>query len=195
MPFFLLDITANSGRSDYCFTDDEPSGIGVKGYRLASGQAMGHDYPADPFEVTLQLGKDHPGLKLPSFIGNTGSYLLVHQSVAEFFKGFNAGTMEMFPFTLLDHKKRVYNREYVFFNPLGTVKCMNLSKSRILYDEEDGQILRVKTIVLDRSKLTGLPDLFRLHEKPRGYVFSGAMVDGIKAKGFTNFYFQELAVA
>ena len=46
MKYYSLDPLADCGRSDFCFTDKLPKGIGLHWYRLADGVAIAEHYPA-----------------------------------------------------------------------------------------------------------------------------------------------------
>ena len=191
MKFFMVEILADYGEGDYCFTDKLPQGIGVRSYRLAEGIPIVKDYPEDPWEVSLQLGDVYLGLQLPSLIGNTSGLLIVHRDVGDLIKQYRIGKIEILPFTLYDHKRRIHSKEYVFVNPLGTFDCLNEEFSE-LKRADSGKILRIKRLVLDREKIKNGNDLFRMKEMPDEYIFSEPLVEGITSKSLTNFIFNEL---
>ncbi|MCP4355456.1 MAG: hypothetical protein GY793_07450, partial [Proteobacteria bacterium] len=88
MNYFLQDTLGIKPSSDYCFTDRLPKE--VVSYRLKVGKEM-KNYPDDPWKVNLKLGKDYPGLLLPSFIGNVARLLIIHQDALKFYKEFDIG--------------------------------------------------------------------------------------------------------
>ncbi len=137
MKYYLQDTVGKLNEVDYCFTDELPKG--VFSYGLKAGEVV-DDYPSDPWAVTWELGEDYPGLLLPSFIGNTDCLLVFHKEVIEFLKDFNVGKAQSFPFTLINYKKRVHSKDYLFFNPLGTFDCLHEELSEINIDEDDGEI-------------------------------------------------------
>ena len=151
MKYFSLDPLADFGAGDFCFTDKLPDGIGVRWYRLADGDPFGADYPADPGAVTLRLGDDHRGLKLPSFIGNTGNLLIVDRATADAILAMRTGQIEVLPFVLLDHRGRVHSQNYVFLNPLERIACLNESES-VLRRSSKGVLKEVKKPVLDSAE-------------------------------------------
>ncbi len=191
MNYFLQDTLGIKPGSDYCFTNRLPKEI--VSYRLEVGKEM-KKYPDDPWKVTLKLGKDYPGLMLPSFIGNVHRLLIIHQDALIFFKEFDIGKYQAFPFTLIDHKDNVHSKEYLFLNPLGTRECLNYELSGVEFDE-DGDIDGVKRYVLDKTKLKQIPDLFRLFEDDTRYIYSERFVNAIKEKGLTNFHFKKLVIS
>ena len=188
MQYFRLEPLADYGRGEYCFVDDTPDGIATRWHRLASGLPFDNEYPTDPAEVTLKLGADYPGLRLPSFIGNTPGMLVVSSAAADVMQAANVGRMERLPFTLLDHKQRVHSRDYVFINPLERRDALNLEHSEVRRGRK-GDIRDVTTMVLDRTKEHEFIDLFRLGEDPSFYLVSETMVTALRQSGATNFNF------
>ena len=191
MKFYLLDTLADCGEGDYCFTDEEPEGIGFSTYQLSDGIPLAANYPKDPLEVSLQLGEDCLGLKLPSLIGNTSGLLIVHKEVAEVILKHQAGEIEVLPFTLYNHKKRVHSKDYVFVNPLGALDCLNYALT-VMDRARSGKILEIEKFVLDKEKVNIFPDLFRPKDLPDNYIFSERLVETIKSREFTNFFFNEI---
>ena len=186
MNFFLLDTLADHGRGDLCFTDKLPNGIGSSTYRLAEGDSLREAFSGDVPEIQWQLGDDFPGLKLASFIGNTGRFFAVHQDAANVIQQHRIGEAEVVPFTLYNHRGRVHSRDYVFVNPLGSVDCLNTAAS-VIRRANSGRVLSISKVVLDADKPLDQRDLFRIREKPRGYVLSERLVTALAANQFTNF--------
>ncbi|MCP4355457.1 MAG: hypothetical protein GY793_07455, partial [Proteobacteria bacterium] len=145
-------------------------------------------------KVNLKLGKDYPGLLLPSFIGNVARLLIIHQDALKFYKEFDIGKYQAFPFTLIDHKDNVHSKEYLFLNPLGTRECLHHELSGVEL-KKNGDIRKLKKLVLDKSKLKQIPDLFRPFEDDNRYIYSERFVNGIKEKGLTNFHFKKLQIS
>ncbi|WP_437933921.1 imm11 family protein [Sorangium sp. So ce341] len=188
----MLDTLADRGQGEYCFMSDEPEGIGASTYRLALGDPLREMVEGD-VTLTWTFGADYQGIKLSSFLGNTGRFLAVHRDVSDLVKRHRCDDLEVVPFMLRDHRKRVKSSDYVFLNPIGAVDCMNLALS-VVRRARSGDVLDVPKMVLDPAKLVSAPDLFRVREVPSRYLFSGDLVDAIRAAGFTNFVFRELAM-
>jgi hypothetical protein len=186
--YFTIKTLADSGRGDYCYSNHTPDGIGTRWYRLANGVPFGDEYPETADDVRLRLGDDYPGLKLPSFIGNTARMLVVQEKAAATILSHNVGQVERLPFVLIDHKGRVHSRDYVFLNPLEQIECLNLEASEVRKSRK-GEIKDVIKMVLDKNKERDFLDLFRLAEKPNVYLFSERVVSALEAGGSTNFVF------
>jgi len=190
MKYFELEVLGEQNE-DYLFTNNSPSQIGD--YKLMAGKSLKKEYPANPFEITLELDEDTEGLTDVSFLGNTKSILIMNKDVADFILKFNVGEVEIYPFTLLNQQKQVQSKDYVFVNPIGTFDCLNMELSD--YDKaSSGKILGFNEFVLDKTKLKNAPDLFRLQEDDSCYFFSETIVKAIEENGFTNFEFEELKV-
>jgi hypothetical protein len=194
MQYFSINTLADYGGGEYCFTDRTPVGIATRWYRLATGVEFGKDYPEDTDEVKLQLGDDYRGLKLPSFLGNTSNMLPVMGSAADIVLAHKVGRTERLPFLLLDHKGRIYSRDYVFLNPLERIECLNLERSEVRRSKK-GEIKDVNRPVLDAARLERAPDVFRLGEEPNLCFFSSVVVAKLKQAACTNFVFTEVAAA
>src|SRR5262245_662738 len=127
MNYFRLDTNGDVSNENYCFTDRTPRPIGA--YALKTGGRVADRYPDGPGEVTLRLGDDYPGLQLTSFIGNTDTLLIVTRDVASLVESLQPGSIEVVPFTLINHKGRTHSKDYVFLNPIGAYDCLDLGKS------------------------------------------------------------------
>jgi hypothetical protein len=188
--FFLLNALGDITKVDYCFTDNGPEPV-MDDYDLSVGVRVADEYPDGIGDVTLQLGEDYPGLTLPSFIGNTDQMLIVSSEALGIMRRHELGEVEVIPFELINHKGRVHSRDYVFLNPIGTVDCLDMSRTEcVLHD--DGTIMKITKYVLASAKLAGLPQLFRPREMSDAYIWGQAVVDDLRQHGCTNFLFEEL---
>lgn len=160
--------------------------------RMAAGDPIGAKYPADP-RIYLQI--ESPGLKLPSLLGNTAGYLIVSTPMKTILEAFDLGRVELLPFALYDHRKRLFSKDYWIVNPVGTVDCVSRDASEIEYLPEDPErIVTVTRFVLDSKRLQAAPDLFRVPEDPYHYFVSERIPAAWHGKGFTNLYLEEIEV-
>src|SRR5262249_24374008 len=136
-------------------------------------------------------GADYPGLTLPSFLGNTAGMFVVNRQSADIIATGRVPNLERLPFVLLDHKSRVYSRDYAFLNPLEKIQCLNLQLSKVDRSAK-GEIEEVLELVLDKAKEPDLPDLFRLGEEPHIYLMSDFLVRALERAGCTNFHFRQV---
>lgn len=183
MRFFRLHPLADAGTGDFCFTDETPDGIGARWSRLHDGKPFGHDYPAGA--VTLRLGKDYRGQRLPSVLGNTSNLLCVDHATAAVMLAARSAPIEVLPFTLLDRQGRPCSDDYVFLNPLARVACLHEQASELRLSRK-GELKDIPQLVLDGARLDAAPDLFRLGELSSIYVVSETLVAALAANGSSN---------
>lgn len=196
MNYFVFQRIPSS--REYPFAESQPtSDVYVPTVRMVDGRSMANAYPEDEYTVKLPLEPDPPSLKKPSYLANTGQMLVFHHEVVPFItENFRLDGYESFALTVIDPKGRPWSRDYRLFNPFGTRDILDLDHEDIdITLDDDDEILDVETVVLDARKLHDLPDLFRLQEDPAWYVFSEALMNGIREKGYTNFEFRRLPVS
>lgn len=140
-------------------------------YKLYDGEPFGDEYPK---AARVYMSSDFPGMKLPDFVSNMNGALMVSRKVKESIQAIQKAPTEYLPAVIYNHKKRVASQDYFFINPLGTVDCLHLKKSKIEWHKKD--VVDVEEAVLDKRKLKDLPDLFRVREKPHLYVASWTLV-------------------
>jgi hypothetical protein len=198
MKYFRLNVLGNNKDKSLVMITKPPVNMGLDDYCMAEGELVGDQYPK---EAQIYLQPEKPGIKLSSFIGNTKSYLIVNTEMKDVIMEFTQQKekeIEVLPFTLYDHKKRVLSQDYWIINPVGTFGCVNRKASVIRYLEEDdpqSEIVSVKKYVFDPRKLKNAPDLFRVPESPSEYFFSERLVKKFKEKNFTNIFLFEIELS
>ena len=132
-----------------------------------AGEPAADIYPPD---ARVPMSRKFGGMELADFVSNTHGLLIVHKRVKEAIEGINRGPTEFLPLSILNHKGRVASADYYVVNPLGTRDVLDLSASDIQWS--DGDVVALKTIVLDPEKMRDAPDLFRLKEDSSWYLIS-----------------------
>ena len=197
MKVFKLNILGNEQDKTLAFINNAPDGVGIYRSRLARGGRIGTNYPDN---ARIQLLRREPGLKLCSFIGNTQSMLIVDSAAENLLESMCDAEMEVLKFTLYDQKNRVYSTDYWIVNPIGNTDCVNRAASDIEYldapgDYYHGEVVAVQTFVLNKNKIDQAPNLFRVPEDRAEYFFKEPLVEEIQKRNFTNFVFEEVALA
>ncbi len=177
-------VTCPTSDLDFCFAKVTHDSA----LWLSSGDPIGQRYPADPFDVSVALDPDFPGLKLPDLVGNTRAVLILSQRAREAFAAaqLELGPCDVCPFTLVNHKGRVHSRDYAFVSPLGGHEIAHPSSDFERYTRSQ-KIYGCKRWVLDTSKLAGKPDLLRAAELPEHYFVSERLIGVVRGEGLTNF--------
>jgi hypothetical protein len=192
MKYFEIDTMPAFDR-DFVFIENPPEGTRASAFQMAVGEPMAADYPAD---ARIYLTDKHPGLVLPSLIGNVRSFLIVARPVKEVFEAARPDAVEYLPFTLYNHTRRVASRDYFIVNPLGSYDCVDWKASTVRYSPTEPEvILRVTDLVLDPRKLAKAPELFRIDRQPRRYVISQRLGKKLVPLAPSNFIVTELQQA
>jgi hypothetical protein len=110
------------------------------------------------------------GMALPDFVSNTRGLLIVHRRVTEVFRRINEGPTEYLPLAIYNHKRRLASPDYFVVNPLGTHDVLDLKASDIEWS--DGDVVKIRKMVLDPKKTSKAPDLIRPREASRRYIIS-----------------------
>lgn len=189
MDYFLWETGGDLNDESLCFIEDAPEGMGLDETNLQWGKSAKKVYPKD---AKIYLRKENPGLALPGFIGNTKNLLILSKAGLAVLEKYCEGQKyEVFPFDLVNHKKRVHSRDYVIFNPLTFVAALDLNASDLVL-RKNGEVGAVKTYVLSAAKLGDAPHLFRLAEKPTSYIFSRELGRAFNAAGVSNIFGKQL---
>ncbi len=197
MKVYKLDVLGNNKDAKLAFINEPVEGIGLNRVKLARGGDIGDKFPED---ARVQLLPRKPGRKLCSYIGNTQSMLVVDTAAKELILEDFKGKVEEFKFTLFDQKGRMLSEDYWILNPLGNIDCVNREASDIEYldepgDHYHGEIVDVKTFVLDEKKVAEAANIFRVPEDRSQYFFKEPLVEKIKQNGLTNFVFDDVGLA
>lgn len=188
MKYFKINTLGDDQNDKLTFIDNGIENIGLKSYLLWKGKSIIKHLPKNP---SIYLNKDLSGLQLCSFIGNTKSYLVVETKMKDVILEYRKEKMEIFSFTLYNHKKRVHSTDYWIVNPLETFDCLNRIASDFAY-YDDGRIMHVKTFVFDPEKLQHAPNLFRIPEMPYRFFISQVLAKAFQKHEFTNIYLTEI---
>jgi hypothetical protein len=190
--YFQINLLGDDQDRTLAFVDKEVADLKNK-YRMAGGEPAGAEYPPD---ARIYLQPESPGIKLPSLLGSQTGYLIMNAGMKTAMEAFDLGNVELLPFTLYDHKKRVLSKDYWIVNPIGSLDRLNRSASVIkLLDNDPNQIIAVKKFVLDAKKVAQGPDLFRVPEARFQYFVSERIAAAWQAGKFTNVYLDEVDVA
>ena len=190
MKYFMVDTLGDDQDRLLAFIDDPPDGLGLYTYCLTKGVPIANRYPED---AGIYLQPESPGIKLSSLLGNTQRYLIVHNDMKNIIEKYCDCKMEILPFTLYDHKRRVLSKEYWIVNPLGTFDCVDKDKSEIVYlDNTKADVVTVDRFVFEAQKLAEAPDLFRVPEYPTRYFISEDLAKAFQDENFTNIFLLEI---
>lgn len=190
MRYFRINTMGNIRDRSLAFIDQPPDGLGLQDFFPARGRPVTEHYPED---AKIYLQSKSPGIKLSSLLGNTISYLIVHTAMKDVIAAQHKGEIEILPFTLYNHKKRVHSKDYWIVNPIGTIDCVNKEASEITYGGDGNtQVVGVDKWVLDPKKLEAEPALFRVPENPEEYFINARLGKAFQENKFTNVLLTEV---
>jgi len=193
MKYYFLEVMGDLDDGALLILDENPAGIGVKYCFLMHGTELGNDFPEN---AVIPMSGDREGTKLSHLIGNTSSFLIVHQDMRKVIETELNEKAEYFPFTILDHNGLEYSKDYCIINPLGARDCLDYKRSDIdYYKGNKDKVIGVNRYVIETTKLVDEPALFRIKENPTEYVISEDLYMKFQEEGFTNVVVREIEVS
>lgn len=190
MRFRLLETMGNANNRDLCFLTRFVESIEAKSWCTHHGERLSPFYPED---ARILMSPEHPGIKLSALLGNERSMLIASPGLKEAIQKHCKNEIEYLPFTLYDHRKRVFSEDYSIINPIGTFDCLDLKASDIAWSQkEPDRVLRIREYVLDRAKMQAAPQLFRIDKNPSVYVIGRELAREIYDRKLTNILWTEL---
>ena len=190
MKYFQINTLGDSRDKALAFISSSVENMGLYDYTITEGERAARYFPE---EAEIYLQPNDPGIKLTDFIGNAISCLIVNTAIKDTIIEYcpvGEVEIEMLPFTLINHKKRVHSTDYWIINPIGTFDCVNRSASEIEF--LDDEIVGVDKYVFDPKKLENAPHLFRVPEDPTEYFISQNLAKAFQEKQFTNIFLIEI---
>jgi len=188
MQYYILDSLGEYDDEKYCHVEGLVEGVDDDQLALECGGSLSDIYPADPFEVTMELDEDSPKhIEKGDFVSTTDDYVMVSTKVVEELKKNNIKNVEFWPFTLMNHKGRIHSKDYNFV-VTQPYDALHLELSEINRDENN-TVIGVDKIVLDNRKLENAPDVFHINDICR-MAFSEPLAKILQEK-YTNFVFDK----
>ena len=157
----------------YCLIEDKPIGTGLRSVDADNptrGEKAAHLYPAD---ARVYMSTKWKGTKLPDFVSNVESLLIVSRRVKEVIEKINQRPIEYIPISIHDQKQKLASADYFIVNPLGCFDILDFDACDVDRDEK-GAVYAVHKMVFSASKMKGkqIPDLFRPKGDVTQYVIS-----------------------
>jgi len=192
MRYFIIETIGDVQDRKLAFIDNPPEGLGLYYYCMARGERIGARFPTD---AKVFLESRSPGIKLPSLIGNALGYLIVNTEMKSVINECCKLEVETLPFTLYNHKKRIHSKDYWIVNPIGSIDCLNKAASEIIYATSSREaVVAVHKFVVDPSKISGEPNLFRVPEDREKYFIGESLAKTFQQHNFTNVFLLEVDV-
>lgn len=159
--FYILEHPDDPG--DFCFISDLPDDF-PDPWMASEGERMGDDYGSP---VDFRMSARSAGIALSDFISNTLGYYIVSARLRELLEEAAGVEIEFLPVRIINHKGRVASEEYSVANVIGTLDCVDMSRSEGQLDPDDETIFaRLEKLYLDRERIPPDRALFRIASMP-----------------------------
>ncbi|WP_224363357.1 Imm43 family immunity protein [Hyalangium versicolor] len=181
MNYWVLSITNNDGAVLAGFPRSK-----IKDYRYNEGQSLAKEFPKNATVQFADKFKDRR--KLYDFIANFESGLFVSSKVRTLLEELESKDLEFLPITVKDHKGAVAADDYFILNPIGSQDIIDMKKSKLVMDTLiDGEIGRIKKLVLQPRSVDKEAHLFRATNKPRLIIIDDTVRKAFEKNGVTGY--------
>lgn len=180
MDYYRLVYSEDDGIENFIMiTDYDLKGFDYR--KLWRGEII------DSWQDNIVLYYEQEG-DLLDYTPNILSWLILSDEVINVFYELNIVQFQVFPVRLSDKKNQSK------FSNVVNITCdrsvLNWEKSDIItWDDDPKYIKAIRNLVMDNSKVTGLPDIFRLSESKNYIIVSEQFKKKIEEKGLTGFQF------
>ncbi len=158
----LLPKTINDG----AVLSAVPEG-GPEDYEYDEGEPLLKNYPSRDKAIMVFNSVHYPDQsKLYDILPALDAVLVVNSKVKNVLDKMNIDNVEYLPIRLWGHQKEPVSDDYYILNPLGSVNFIDMKKSD--YDMsalDEGQIQRIRKLVIDRDKIPQEVKIFRATTK------------------------------
>lgn len=130
------------------------------GWKFDEGVSLAAKYPKN---ATVKFSANfRDARELRDFQPNTLNAMIASPKARDLVAALDIGGIEVLPVALQDHTGKVVGADYAFLNPLGSQDAIDMERSVVRMDPlDEGQISRVKNLVLATSRIDPEAKLFR----------------------------------
>ncbi|OOM15989.1 imm11 family protein [Clostridium saccharobutylicum] len=187
MNYFRLVYSENDGIENFIMINDYD--LKEFDYRkLWKGQVI-EEWPEN-----IELLYENDG-KLLDYTPNVLSWLIFSEDVLSIFKELSINEFQSFPVRLIN---KFTNEKVKLCNVINIIcdySVLNWEKSDLItWDDDPKYIKAIRNLVIDSSKLDGLPDIFRLSESKNYIIVSERFKKKIEENRLTGFQFLEIEI-
>ena len=133
--------------------------------------------------------------ELLDYTPNVLSWLILSDEVISVFNELDIRQFQAFSVKLSNKFKKDKSKLSNVINITVDKSVLNWEKSDLItWDDDPKYIKAIRNLVMDSSKLDGLPDIFRLSESKNYIIVSEKFKNKIESKGLTGFQFLEIEI-
>lgn len=185
MRYFRIKTMGNIEQErDQAFLDKKPEDLDGWGFCMTLGDRIGSHYPDD---AKVYMQPQHPGVRLCDLVGNCFSYMIVTSRVKDAIQEHSNVEIEYLPLSIFNHRRRLHSDDYWIINPIGTIDCLDLKRSKYRRGKETGEIVSVQEYVFLKSRLETEPILLRVPQYPAHYFLNEPTARKLYEMKCTNF--------
>ena len=168
--FYSIKTLGNAANPKLAQIEDYVVGQEMDDWRTKYGHPAKKGWPSD---ATIVLRKTS-GRTLTDLLGTIKNTVFASPALREVIaRHCKDVEIEYLPFELVDHRQRTISKDYVIVNPLGTLDCLDVEASDILWDEDEpNKALAVNVAVFSAKKLKKAPGVVPHRRKARLVQFS-----------------------
>jgi hypothetical protein len=123
---------------------------------------------------------------------NLEQWIVISPRVRDFLQARDVGHVEYLPVKIIDHRGRVASRDYTIAHPVGPVDCIDMKKSKFVWDPEMDEMESLRRVVLREDRIPSDRHLFRLAKFYQPVVVRRHLAQALDAEGFTGIRWTEL---
>ena len=185
--YYRLVYSEDDGIENFIMIND----YDLKGFdyrKLWRGQII------DNWQDNIELFYEKEG-ELLDYTPNVLSWLILSDEVISVFNELDIRQFQAFSVKLSNKFKKDKSKFSNVINITCDKSVLNWEKSDlVIWDDDPKYIKAIRNLVMDSSKLDGLPDIFRLSESKNYIIVSEQFKKKIEEKGLTGFQFLEIKI-
>jgi len=161
-------------------------------YLLTDGVKLSDQWPKD---VVCRMDSDYPkDVRLTDNLHGANCPVISHRLRDRISVLVTGVDLEFLPVTVLNHKGRVASKDYCCLNPVGTVDCIDIKKSQLVWNAINKNVISsIDELSLKNGAIPKNVSLFRPTYLTRAIFLRRVVSEALSGEGFTGLMFQELA--
>ena len=174
----------------FCVVEN-PDGF-AKQFLLMKGVPLLGQWPEN---VVCQMSAQYPkDIQLADNLFGS-DYPLVSGRLKERIVAANDGSqIEFLPVTILNHKERVASKDYYLLNPVGSLDCIDIEKSGVVWNAINNKVISAfAQLVLREDTIPPGVAVFRPTYRTMTILARRSLTDQLSVDGFSGLYFTEPA--
>ena len=163
--------------------DGIPPMIEKNDWNFDSGEIIHIPLPVIEIPYTIEACER----KTDNLIAHGCRGLLVHKKIRAALDNIETSNVDYYKTKLINRNNGNVDNEYYIANVIGLIDCIDHEKSKLVIDEDDGDIEFIDKMVLKDPGNEGYPDIFRISEFLPIIIVSDSVKMALKS--FSGFIF------